>query len=374
MFRHVTSRRAWLAGAPMMALLVASLSPWDAAAQRRAVRGAVYTMSNAAGGNTILAFDRRADGSLQIGGYFPTGDLGSGGGLGNQGGLVLSPGHRWLFAVNAGSNSISVFEVRPFGLRHLRNVPSGGDTPVSVTTNGRLLYVLNAGSDDIYGFRVGPFGSLEPIPGSRQPLSSTSTAPAQIEFSHRGDLLIVTEKATNKIVTFPLDRDGAAGPGIVQDSPGQTPFGFALGRRDQVFVSEAFGGAPGASTVSSFTLERDGMLTVISPTVATTQTAACWVVVTNDGRFAYVTNTADNTISSFRIEFDGSLALLNAVEVQTGGGPIDMALSPDNRFLYVLNQRSGSIGDYRIDNDGGLSSIPGSTTGLPTSSNGLAAR
>ena len=69
---------------------------------------------------------------------------------------------------------------------------------------------------------------------------------------------------------------------------------------------------PGASAVSSFSVSRDGTLRVISPSAATKQTAACWVVVTPDGRFAYASNTASGTISGYRIGFDGRLALLQA--------------------------------------------------------------
>ena len=64
-----------------------------------------------------------------------------------------------------------------------------------------------------------------------------------------------------------------------------------------MFVSEAFGGAPNLSATSSYKLDSDGQLTTISASVGTNQTANCWVVVTPNGQFAYVTNTGSGSIS-----------------------------------------------------------------------------
>jgi 6-phosphogluconolactonase (cycloisomerase 2 family) len=277
-----------------------------------AVAGAVYTTSNAADGNAVLVYDRLADGRLVALTSVGTGGAGTGGGLGNQGSLALTRNERWLLAVNAGSDSLSVFSVNRRGLRLVDVAPSDGVQPVSVTEHRGLVYVLNAGSDSISGFRLGRRGRLHAIAGSTRPLSGAGTAPAQISFAPDGDVLMVTEKATNKIVTFQIDRDGLAGLAQVQESNGQTPFGFAFGKRDQVFVSEAFGGAPDASATSSYELDRDGVLTTISASVGTNQTANCWVVVTPNGRFAYVTNTGSGSISGYRITFDGELELLDA--------------------------------------------------------------
>ncbi len=96
-------------------------------------------------------------------------------------------------------------------------------------------------------------------------------------------MLVVTEKATNQIVTYQIDHSGLPGDPQVQASAGQTPFGFAFGRRDQLFVSEAFGGAADQSAVSSYEVDDDGSLHTVSASIGTNQTAACWVVVTPDG-------------------------------------------------------------------------------------------
>ena len=341
--------------------------------------GAVYTMSNAAHGNSVLVFKRSSSGRLDPAGVFATGGLGTGGGLGNQSAVVLDQSDRWLFVVNAGSHEISSFEVQAGGLQHIETIASGGFQPISLALHDHLLFVLHAGGnvgevDNITGFRVQPNGTLRPLADSVRPLSEAVTAPAQIAFTPDGSVLVVTEKSTNRLVTYAVGSNGRPGEPTIHASVGTTPFGFAFGKRSQLFISEAFGGAPNASAVSSYTISHQGDLQVISPSVGTTQTAACWVVVTNDGRFAYVTNTGSGSISSYGISFDGDLTLLNAIAAETGpgSGPIDIGLTHDGRFLYVLSSAGGKIDAFRVQAQGGLTPLPG--VEVPTSSNGLAAR
>ena len=67
--------------------------------------------------------------------------------------------------------------------------------------------------------------------------------PAQIGFSHDGDLLVVTDKSGNRLDTYTINDDGLPGPPIDDRSNGMTPFGFAFNNADTLVVSEAFGGA-----------------------------------------------------------------------------------------------------------------------------------
>jgi 6-phosphogluconolactonase len=331
--------------------------------------GAVYTMSNASGGNEILVFDRAADGSLSFAGSHATGGLGTGSGLGNQGGLVLSRNGGLLFAVNAGSDEISSFRVEGSAVQ-LRDVePSGGDRPISVTIHDRILYVLNDMSGgNITGFRIGAGGALVPIPGSTQDV--VGDEPAQIQFSPDGLHLVVTEKATNTIAVYPV-VDGRAQPATQYASSGETPFGFAFSTNGHLIVSEAFGGAPNASAVSSYDFGA-GTPTVISASVPTLQTAACWIVVTPNNRFAYTTNTGSASISGFSIDREGRLELLDddGVTATTGAGPIDMAIA--GRFLYSLDSGAQQISGFTVNSGGSLTPI-GVVGGLPAGANGLAA-
>src|SRR5688500_5914835 len=255
---------------------------------------AVYTLTNSASGNAVAVFDRARDGSLTPDGTVPTGGSGTGSGLGSQGALVLDRNR--LFAVNAGSNTVSLLQVNRRGkVRLADTAPSGGVRPISLTVRGKLLYVLNAGSAtspaSIRGF-LALWGKLVPLPGSTRPLSTAAPDPAQVEFSPNGRHLVVTEKATSMIVTYQVGRFGYANGPNAQPSAGQTPFGFAFDRRGRLIVSEAFGGAPDASALSSYSLGGNGTITPITASAETTETAACWVVVTKDGRYTYTTNTA----------------------------------------------------------------------------------
>ena len=354
-------------------------------AENQSGPGAVYTMTNAIAGNQVLAFSRSADGSLTPIGAFSTGGNGTGAGLGNQGGVILSPNNHLLFVVNAGSDNISVFDVKPESLTLIGTFNSGGVRPISLTLYKNLLYVLNAGGSDddvdtISGFIVGQDGMLSPLAGSTRPLSQVNTAPAQIEFTPDGNVLVVTEKATNKIDTYVVDANGlvSASP-TVFDSAGDTPFGFAFDGQNLLLVSEAAGGASFASSVSSYMVYPDGYLAVISAAVPTNQTAACWLVVTKNGRYAYTTNAGDdsNSVSGYGINKDGYIFLLDpdGQTGLTGAGPIDMALSKNSHFLYTLNSRDGSISGFRVESGGQLIplTVPIQATGLPTGVNGLAA-
>lgn len=338
--------------------------------------GAVYSLTNSTGGNEIVVYNRANDGSLSGRRSFATGGNGSGGGLGNQGAIAFSDSGQWLLTVNPGSDSVSVFYSIGNFLFRTDVESSLGVRPVSVTIEDDLVYVLNAGSDSVQGFRLSIYGRLTPISGSRRPLSGVGTAPAQVEFNRDGDLLAVTEKATNKILTFAVDGDGKLGPATTTDSPSPTPFGFAFGRRDTLLVSEAVGGAAGASTLSSHRLAGNGAVTTVSAAVPSGQSAACWVVTTRDGRFAYVSNTASGNLSTYRVSSEGAVALNAAIaaDVGAGSGTTDLAMDRNSRFLYSLNPGNGTISAFRVQSDGALQLIEHQRSGLATFATGLIAR
>ncbi len=361
------SRRLTLFGGPAAALVFAL----PIMAQMES-SGAVYTATNEASGNRVMAYPRAADGSLGPGAPFMTGGNGTGGGLGSQGALILSPDQQFLFVVDAGSNTITSFQVLANGLRKLVTVESGGVKPISLTMHDNLLYVLNAGSDSIQGFVVGRQGLLSALPGSAASLSGAGVDPAQISFNTQGNVLIVTEKATNSITTFRLGPNGRPGKAMVTPASGQTPFGFAVGQRNRILVSEAFGGAPGASTLSSYNVSADGMVTPTN-TAATTQTSACWVALVEGGNYALTANTGSGTVSSLRVGFDGTVALSHATAGTTGGTSIDIAVTNNQRYAYVLSNSIGTITGFAVRLDGSLEQI-GHVSELPTSTGGLAAR
>jgi 6-phosphogluconolactonase (cycloisomerase 2 family) len=338
--------------------------------------GAVYPQSNSAAGNAIIVFGRSADGSLTPAGSFATLGNGTGAGLGSQGAVTLSGNGEFLFAVNAASNTITSFATAGTSLTRVSTVPSGGTLPISIAVHENVLYVLNAGGvENITGFTVSSDGALTQLSGSSRPLSGTGVGPAQVGFDPTGRWLVVTEKNTNLIDVYAVGGDGYASAPVVNVSAGQTPFGFAFNQRGVLIVSEAFGGAVDASAVSSYTLGGNGALNVVSASVPTTETAACWVAVTNNGKFAYAANTGSASVTGYEVS-NARLDLLNAngKTGNTGTTPIDAAVSRNSQFLYTLTAGSHSISAFAVrQNDGSLTDVSGAD-GLPVGTIGLAAR
>lgn len=194
-------------------------------------------------------------------------------------------------------------------------------------------------------------------------------------FTDDGDTLVVAERATNLLVTYRVMDDGSLGTVQLNASAGITPFGFTFDKRGTLLVSEAFGGAANASTLSSYRFADATPQTpvMVSARVATQQSAACWVAVTPNGRFAYTTNTGSGSVSLYRIGADGSLSLSQSVAaLVAASGPIDASVSGNGRRLHVLNGRLQSIASYRIASDGSLAAA-GGASGLPVGSAGMAA-
>ena len=348
--------------------------------------GAVYVLTNQVD-NTLAVFNRDAHGELTPAGEFSTGGAGdpvpqgtdpATDPLASQGALILDQGNQFLFAVNAGSNQISVLRVGNTELTLVGVFDSDGVRPISLALHQDLLYVLNeGGTPNITGFTVAEDGTLTPLAGSTQPLiGDTAADPAQVGFSRDGNLLVVTEKAGNRLDTYTIDENGLPSAPIDNTSSGMTPFGFAFNNHDNLIVSEAFGGTPNLSAASTYNASEDGMLSVISGSVPNSQTASCWVVTTNNGKTAFVSNTGSSTISSYQVgASDGELTLINAVAADTGANsaPIDMALNNSSHFLLVLLGGSQSVACYHVEHDGTLI-LTDTEGGLPLGAQGIAAK
>jgi 6-phosphogluconolactonase (cycloisomerase 2 family) len=351
------------------ALLALSLSVVPSASA--GTSGAVYALTNDPSGNAVVVYARGADGSLAPAGSYATGGAGTAAGLGSQGAVIVNDDHRWLFAVNAGSNSVACFRIRSRGLELVDTAPSGGSMPTSLAFHKNLLYVLNAGvPNTVSGFIVDRDGTLTALAGSTRALSADSTSPAQVGFSDDGASLIVTERGTNRISTFAVGDDGLLSGPFVYPSAGPVPFGFAVDKRNTLLVSEA--GAGGGA--SSYRVGANGALAAISSMVMTGQRAACWTVVTRNGRYGYVINAGTGNISGFSIAKDGAVSLLNTdgVTAVTGGNPTDAAFAHNSRFLYVRVAALSEIAIFSVGSDGSLTALP-SLQGTPNGLAGLAA-
>jgi len=219
--------------------------------------GAVYVLTNQTS-NTVAVFRRTARGILTPAGEFPTGGAGdptpqppdpTTDPLASQGGLIMGRGNQYLYAVNAGSNQISVLKIRKNSVDIVDVVDSGASVPSAWRSTMILLYVLNeGGTPNITGFTIEDGGTLTPLADSTQPLIGGGAAdPAQIGFSRDGELLVVTDKAGDRLNTYTIDEDGLPSAPVDNPSNGMTPFGFAFNNAGTLVVSEAFGGAANQS-------------------------------------------------------------------------------------------------------------------------------
>jgi 6-phosphogluconolactonase len=344
--------------------------------------GAVYTLSNQVSGNSVIVFDRAADGTLTLVGKYPTGGTGIGTGtlavdpLGSQGSVVLGRSGRLLFAISAGSNQVSAFAVYGDRLYLLNTISSGGTRPISVAVHGNLVYVLNAGgTPNITGFTIDPrTNKLVPLAGSARPLAGgTAADPADVSFSLDGSVLMVTEKGDQLIDTYTVNRDGSVSGPISNHSSGPTPFGFEFTHGSIALVSEA--NAATSNALSSYKAEENGQLELITGSLSNGQKVACWAVVTDDGRYAYVINAGSSDISLYAVSQEGYLTLLDPAAAVTGSGsvPTDAAFSSDSKFLYVRDGALGVVYGFQVGADGSLTPV-GTTEGVPVGGQGMAAR
>jgi 6-phosphogluconolactonase len=359
-----------------------------------AVIGHVYVNDNTAPTNTVAGFDRHADGSLTpiAGSPFAVGGAGAGHADASQGSLQLSADGRYLLAVDAGSNQISVLRIKPDGTLQAAAgspVSSDGVDPVSIAVHDDLVYVANAGpggsvGDTNYtGFRLNAGGLLRPIPSSTYALPNDSK-PGQVLFDGDGTKLAGTRIASSQIDSFTVGRDGrlSAASGSPFDaqafSPtqgwGQLGGEFSPVNPDELFVSDAHTAAGGAAfpgLVSSFGDGSDGTLTPTGAPVANDGGAACWIEISHDGRFLFVVNTASASISSYSIGAGGTLAFLQSTGAgQLSAGAEDARLSPDGSTLWVVEAGADAVTGFTVDG-GTLTPLTGAAGPLGATPSGI---
>ena len=353
---------AAVAGSAALALLFAGPSSAGEPGHHHTA-SAVFVQTDDPAGNTVVAYDRVADGTLTQAGSYPTGGLGGvlAGSvvdhLASQSSLVLDDGT--LFVVNAGSNTVTTFAVAGDRLVDRHVVGSGGTFPVSIAVRDHLAYVVDAlDGGTLQGYlRVGD--RLVRIPSWQRPLGLDPNAtpqfvntPGQVAFTPDGRSIAVTTKANgHKVLVFGLERFGgpAAAP-TVNLLPGDVPFALATDRSGHLVIAQAGNGA-----VASYDVSRSGTLTAVS-SAATNAAATCWVA--RVGSYLYASNAGSASVSVVS-DHGGSLTLSGATP--TDPGTVDAAASPDGRFLYVQSGGAGKVDAFAIGHDGGLTAI-GSVT------------
>ena len=350
------------------------------AAANKDIVGAVYTMDNSALGNSVHVYHRLGNKRLVFGEAVSTGGTGTGQPLGNQGAIQIDPSESFLYVVNAGSHSVSVFAITEDSLELRQTIASEGHRPLSLAVTQGRLYVLNAGgsvgaSDSVAGFQIDASGLLTPIEDSVATLSTAVTRPAQIGVSSDGTSLVVTERETHMVSIFEIDAAGRPMNLQAHDSEGLTPFGFEFGVRGALVIAEGVLGNTNASSVSSYALQSSSSLTVLTSSAPTFQTAACWLVLSPDKKMAFTTNPGSDSISRFSLNFDGELTLERHWRklLKRGDRPLDIAVTKDSRALYVLLSGSDKLAMIPIHASRKRVRVA-QRLSVPTGANGLAVR
>lgn len=339
---------------------------------------AVFLQTDNPGGNQIIAYDRAADGTLTPAGTFDTdgdGAVAAGSAvdpLASQGSLVLADGGRTLLAVNAGSDTVSVFRVDGAALALRQVVPSGGPFPASIAVSKHLVYVLDAGgAGSVQGFVLFG-GTLRPLPGSNRSLGLSNTnppnfldSPGQVGFTPSGSQVIVTTKNSNSdIDVFSVGFDGLLSlDPVINASATPVPFAFTFDATGHVVVAEA-----GSSDVSVYSVNADDTLSSLG-SVSDGQKALCWITEA-DGYF-YGSNAGSANVAAFEVG-SGGLPVLVGTAATTEAGTTDSAVTPNGTFLYVENGGAGTVDEFHVDTDGSLFEI-GMVTGLSVPMEGIAA-
>src|ERR1035438_944099 len=339
---------------------------------------ALFVQTDNVAGNQVVAYHRAGNGTLTLAGRYGTGGLGgvlSGSvvdHLASQGSLTYDQRHGLLYAVNAGSNTVSVFSAEGDRLYLRQVISSGGTFPVSVAVHGDLAYVLNATSGgSVQGYWV-ISGHLVPIPGSNRSLGLDPTAtpqftntPGQLAFSPGGSKLIVTTKANgNDIDVFGVHFDGrlSASP-VVNPEPGTVPFAITFDQVGHLVIANAR-----TNALASLRLNASGTVTLLDA-VGTGQSATCWV--TPDGNALFASNAGSGTVSAYQSSFGGQLTLEG--QHATDPGTVDAAASPDGRFLYVQTGGTGTVDEFSVATGGSLTSIGSVTVAGAAGGEGIAA-
>lgn len=419
MRRDVRLRR--LLGIVVVALALTAPALASAAQKSGAKKvnyNAVYTTSNDPSGNSVIVFSRAANGMLTQRKVVSTGGKGikSTAPFGfpivdSSGSVNLTADGKLLFVVNSGDNSVSSFQVTASGPKLVSHVSSHGKLPISLTSSGDLLYVVNETSANIYGWKFSSTGKLTPVAGSKRKLTAVTPkgkkdkvgVTAGIGFADNGGVIVVTQRGLprtyGEIDTFVISHNGSAGASQAFATPGiANPFGFSASGK-QILVSNAgFVATPSGAepnpmdptqfngSAATYNVSAAGKVKLVKNT-ATNGRAACWLVVSKDGRWAYVSNTLSDSVpdtftgkgsvSVMSVGHGGKMTLKGQGDAGGMGFPSDEALSSNDHYLYVVDPfvmgAPSHIDVYKVGSNGSITHIQTTPSTLPNGVSGAAA-
>lgn len=270
-------------------------------------RGTLYAVDERDDGavTAVRLSDRKVLGSRSTGGAAPCH-------------LSVHPGGRWLLSANYGSGSVAVHPIDASGalgertdlVRHTSPPPGPGQEgphahQFVTSPDGGHVLAVDLGTDTVYTYRLDErAGTLTEVARAR---TRPGAGPRHLTFHPGGRYAYLANEADNTVAVCSYDK--------------------ATGR---VTVGEAQSTGTGSGT--SYPAQ---------------------ILVTADGRHAYLANRGHNSLTRYAVEADGArLRLLDTVPVG-GDFPRQIAFSPEGTLLFAANQKSSTVTVFHVDEANG---------------------
>jgi hypothetical protein len=329
----------------------------------------IYLESNSTAGNSIFTYTFNFTSAPVLHSTTPAGGIGvfdpsfALGPFDSDQNVIENPSGTLLFAVNSGSNTISVFNIHPDGSLSPVNgspFPSGGSDPVSVGLKGNTLVVVNKGQDPAQAgtasgamlpnyttFNISPGGQLTPVPNSTVSVA-VGSSPSQALIGSLGNVVFGADFLGGLLQSFSLDSNGALDQNLPQALPnsifaGLTGGHLPLGMRTHPFLPILYVDITPVSKVAVYAYDFQGHLNFVRA-VPDAGAAPCWAIVNHAGTHLYVTNTGDNSIEVYSLADP-----LNPTEVQhfvmdsnNGGAVFSTVIDHSDEWIYVSAEQSGA--------------------------------
>jgi 6-phosphogluconolactonase (cycloisomerase 2 family) len=390
---------------------------------KKTAGGHLYMQTNEVK-NAIIHYRRSANGTLTEVERVATGGAGSGelspiyhinrpNDFEGAASVILTPDRRFLFATNAGDNSVSSFAVNKEGrltlldVERTGNTQGGGAKSVAYDPSSRTLFVVHTfGPDHLRLMSVDSEGKLTPRPErysvntidwpNRVPTMAVLSPDGKFLFvgtafdelpsrknpdgslilwiPHKdGALHVIASNAPDPdgIVVFPVGEDGALREPSFYDARGASPFyiAFLHNRPDTFLVGYAV-----SNGVSVGKVDANGKITVSAPVTLDTSAGVpselCWLAVSPNDRWVFTTNFGYSDISSYRI--DGNVLSIakdpaspkvpgdgtfRGIDGVVSSGPSDSWISPDGAYLYQIYGNASKLVGYATQPDGSLEEV-----------------
>ncbi|MCX3290063.1 lactonase family protein [Streptomyces sp. NEAU-H22] len=270
-------------------------------------RGTLYAVDERDDGavTAVRLSDRKVLGSRSTGGAAPCH-------------LSVHPGGRWLLSANYGSGSVAVHPIDASGalgertdlVRHTSPPPGPGQEgphahQFVTSPDGGHVLAIDLGTDTVYTYRLNEkAGTLTEVAQAR---TRPGAGPRHLTFHPGGRYAYLANEVDNTVAVCSYDK---------------------VSGRVTVGEAQSTGTGPGTNYPAQ-------------------------ILVTADGRHAYLANRGHNSLTRYAVEADGArLRLLDTVPVG-GDFPRQIALSPEGSLLFAANQKSSTVTVFHVDEASG---------------------